>query len=104
VCFSEVPGYATPACQTINVSTGATTTLTGLFAQDGYLQVVTSPAVSGTVYVDGIPRDDWGVWTEMPPATYDVCFGQVTGLANTPACQSVSVTPGQTATVTGTYS
>jgi hypothetical protein len=104
VCFSSVQGFTTPACQTVTVSTNATTTVTGAFAQRGFLQVHTSPASAGTVFINGSPADDWGVYTDLPPGTYQVCFGVAGSFANTPACQSAVVTGGATTTITGTYS
>ena len=78
VCFSALQGYTTPACQSVTVTSGATTTVTGTFVQRGFLQVQTSPAVAGTIYINGIPADDWGVYTDLPVGTYTVCFGAVT--------------------------
>jgi hypothetical protein len=66
--------------------------------------VFTSPASPGTVFINGIPSDDWGVFTDLAPASYQVCFGAVVGFANTPACQSAVVTAGSTTAITGTYS
>ena len=104
VCFSSVPGYTTPACQTVAITNGGTTVVTGTFAQRGFLKVQTSPATPGTIFIDGNPSDDWGVWTDFPVGTHQVCFGQSAGFANTPACQSAVVTAGATTVVTGTYS
>lgn len=104
VCFTAVAGYTTPACQTVTVTAGATTSVTGTFVQRGYLKVVTSPAVGGTVSINGLPADDWGVYTDLPAGTYQVCFGAATGKSNTPACQSATVTAGATVTITGVYS
>src|SRR6202023_2208769 len=53
VCFSAVQGYTTPACQTVSVSSGITTTVTGSFVQRGFLRVMTSPALPSTISVDG---------------------------------------------------
>jgi DNA-binding beta-propeller fold protein YncE len=102
VCFSSVQGYTTPACQTVTVTAGATTTVTGTFTQRGFLQVETSPAVAGTIYINGTPADDWGVYTDRPAGTYTVCFGAVTG-ETAPACQTPTVTAATTTTITGTY-
>ncbi len=102
VSFTDVPGFTTPAPQWVTVSNGVTTEWPGLFGARGYLRVITSPPVPSTIYVDGVPRNDWGMWTDLPPGTHEVCFGWVTGYA-TPACQTVNVTAGQTSTVTGTF-
>ena len=102
VCFTRVEGYTTPSCQTVSVANGATTVVTGTFVQRGFLKVVTSPAVAGTISINGNPADDWGVFTDLPVGTYNVCFGAVVG-KTAPACQSRSVTAGTTNTTTGTY-
>jgi hypothetical protein len=102
VCFSSVQGYTAPGCQTVSVTAGNTTTVTGSFTQRGFLQVLTSPAVAGTIYVNGSPRDDWGFFTDLPTGAYTVCFGAVTGQTS-PACQTPTVTAGSTTTITGVY-
>lgn len=102
VCFSDVPGFVTPTCQAVNVQVGATTTVTGAFVRTGSLRVITAPAVASTISVDGVPRNDWGVWTDFASGSHQVCFGQVAGF-NPPPCQVVNVNAGQTTTVTGTF-
>ena len=64
--------------------------------------VDTAKASVGTVFVDGIPRNDWGMWTDLDPGDYQVCFGDVTGYT-TPVCQTATITAGTTNTITGTY-
>jgi hypothetical protein len=102
VHFSHIEGYAEPADQTVSVTAGNTTTVTGTFTQRGSLRVITSPAVSGTISVDGTPRNDWGMWTDVPVGSHIVSFGSVPGFT-TPADQSVMVNAGSLTTVTGTY-
>jgi hypothetical protein len=102
VCFGEVPGYTKPACQDINMTAGNTTNVVGNYTQNGYLRAITSPALPSTITVDGVPRNDWGLWTEVPPGTYEVCFGAVEDF-NVPTCRDVAVTAGNTATTTGTF-
>lgn len=102
VSYSHVEGFTEPAPQTVTVTAGATTTVTGTFTQRGELQVETSPAVPATIVVDGTPTDDWGVFTDFPAGSHEVCFEPVPGYT-TSACQSVTVTAGQTTTVTGDY-
>ena len=102
VCFTAVPGYTTPPCQTATMSQYATTNVTGTFVQRGYLHVTTSPAVGAQIKVDGIPRNDWGVFTDLPTGIHQVCFGAVAGFTP-PPCQNVNLTAGATTNVTGTF-
>jgi hypothetical protein len=104
VSFAHVQGYTEPAPQTITITAGSTTTVTGAFIQRGTLRIQTSPAVAATILVDAVPRDDWGVWTDIPAGSHVVCFGPAAGLANTPACQTLTVNPGVETDVTGSYS
>jgi hypothetical protein len=103
VHFSDVPGYATPPDQTVTVTAGATTTVTGNFTQLGYLHVVTNPAVAGTLGIDGVVRDDWGAWFPLTPGTHTVHFGNVAGYT-APADEQVTVVAGSTVTTIGNYS
>ena len=102
VCFSWVEGYTTPACQTVTVTSGATTTVTGTFVPRGSRESQTSPAVPGQISVDGTPMDDWGVWTDIPTGPHNVCFVAASNFT-APACQIVTVAAGTTTQVTGTY-
>jgi hypothetical protein len=102
VCFSALQGYTAPTCQSVTVTSGATTSVTGTFTQRGFLHVETSPAVAATIFIDGTPADNWGVYSDMPAGTYQVCFGLVAGYT-TPACQNPTVTAGSTTVITGTY-
>ena len=60
VSFTHIEGYTDPAPQTVTVTAGVTTTVTGTFTQRGTLRVITSPAVPSTISVDGIPRERLG--------------------------------------------
>jgi streptogramin lyase len=105
VTFSHVTGYTEPSPQTVTVTAGVASTVTGTFIQRGVLRVSTAPTpAKGTISVDGIPRDDWGTWTDIPTGSHIVCFGAAPGYANTPACQPATINPGASTTVTGTYS
>jgi hypothetical protein len=104
VCFTALEGYSGPPCQTVSVSAGGTTNVTGTFTPRGFLRVITSPAVPGTIIVNGLPRNDWGMWTDLPAGSVQVCFGySAAGSRVTPACQNAAVVAGSTTTVTGTY-
>ena len=102
VCFTSVAGYTTPACQSLTATAGATSSVVGTFVPRGYLQVSTSPAVAGRISVDGVGRDNWGLFTDLATGSHQVCFGAVAGYTP-PACQTVTVTAGATTPVTGTY-
>jgi hypothetical protein len=104
VSFSHVPGYTEPASQTVTVTAGATASAVGNFTQRGTLRVLTSPAAPGTITVGGVPRDDWGMWTDIPTGSHLVCFGPASGFANNPACQMATVNARVETDVTGTYS
>jgi hypothetical protein len=102
VFFTHVEGYSEPAPQQVTISAGQTTIVNGSFTQRGSLRVLTSPAVPGTIIVDGLPRNDWGMWTDIPVGNYQVCFGAVADFAP-PGCENANVQAGQLTTVTGTY-
>lgn len=95
VSFSHVTGFDDAAPVTQLLQAGVTNTITGVFARRGYLHVKTDPPVAATIYVDGTPREDWAMWTDMPPGSYDICFGSVEGYA-TPPCQEATVIAGLT--------
>ena len=102
VCFASVPGFNPPGCQVATVTRGATTAVVGAFGGRGYLHVSTSPAVASQITIDSIPRDDWGVYTDLAAGYHQVCFGAVANFA-TPACRTVAVTEGATTNTTGTF-
>ena len=86
----------------MTISAGQTTTVNANFIQRGSLRVITSPAVPGTISVGGVPRNNWGLWTDIPVGNYQVCFGAVADFT-APACQNANVQAGQLTTITGTY-
>jgi len=102
VCFRRVQGYRTPNCETVDLVDGQTTTVVGEFVGQAYLHVTTSPAVPSRISIDGTPRDNWGVYTDLPVGTHQVCFGSTAGYTP-PACQTVDLVAGTTSTVTGTF-
>ena len=100
--FTDVPNLHTPAPITQTVVAGQVTTVQGIFGYDGWLRVITDPAVAGTIFVDGVPRNDWQMWQSMPAGTYTVTFGDVEGYI-TPGPQTAVVTEGATTVITGSY-
>jgi hypothetical protein len=60
----------------------------------GLFRVQTSPAVPTRIFVDGIPRNDWGLdWVKMPPGTYMLSFSDVFS-HNTPTEVDITYYPG----------
>jgi Ca2+-binding RTX toxin-like protein len=102
VCFTDVSGFQTPGCQTVDITLDATTTVVGTFVANGWLRVQTSPALPGTITVNGTSTNDWGSWSDLPPGGYTVCFGQVQGF-DAPACVATSVAAGVQTDVAGVY-
>ena len=73
ICFTDVPGYITPACESIVIVDGVTTTVSGDFERKGSLRATTSPPANVVISVDGVPRNNWGLLTTVPAGTYTVC-------------------------------
>jgi hypothetical protein len=104
VSFTHVEGFTEPVPQTVTVVAGATTTVNGVFTARGSLRVVTSPAVGTRITVNGIPRNDWGMWTDLPTGTYTVCAGiDPNHVRIPPPCSVAVVSAGALTTVTATY-
>ena len=101
-CFTDVPGFETPPCETINTTPAATTTVTGVFTPLASLQVQTSPPVPATISVDGVPMNEWGMWTDVVPGLREVCFGAVEGYT-APPCEQHNLVPGANPVVVGVY-
>jgi hypothetical protein len=102
VCFTHIEGWTEPACQSVTVTSGGTSTVMGSFIQRGSLRVVTSPALPSQIKLDGNPTNDWSTWTDVPTGSHVVCFGAVAGYSP-PACQTVTVTAGKLTTTTGIF-
>ena len=68
----------------------------------GDLVVSTAPAVKATISVDGVPRNTFGVGTDLSVGEHDVCFGPMGGFRS-PACQRVEVRAGETTSIVGAY-
>ncbi len=100
--FSDVPGYETPSDIAISVADGGTTTINAEFALLGLLRVVSQPAVKTTISVDGVPSNDFGLWTYIVPGSHTVSFGPVAGY-DTPANQTVNVRSGGQEVITGVF-
>jgi len=102
IAFSDIANLQTPPSISVTVPAGGIAMAEGVYGAMGWLRVVTDPAVPGTINVDGIPRDDWGMWIALPPGLYAVSFGSVAGYRAPPA-QGVEVVAERLTTVTGVY-
>ena len=102
ISFSDVPGLGTPDAFLVNVTPGQVTNVTGVYQSYGFLRVTTEPAVAATISVDGVRRNDWGVWIAVPPGTYQVAFGEVDGY-RPPRPQTATVLAEQTTHIVGAY-
>jgi Ca2+-binding RTX toxin-like protein len=110
VCFSDMEGWTAPGCVTAEILEGQTSVVEGSYAQRGWLRVTAVglydanpgdnfPAISNpvpaTISVDGIPMNDWGMWTDLDVGEYEVCFGAVE-FYTAPACELLTVVAGET--------
>ena len=102
VCFSGVPGFATPVCRTVEVVPGVTATTEGEFTRLGLLRVDVTPSVAIDVLVDGVPRNQFGLYTFFAPGTYEVCGTDAPDGRTAPCVQAV-VAPGDSTTVVLEY-
>ncbi len=96
--FADVPNFESPISYDVSFypftggSTGSetlpvgslipvypnTTTLVNLnFQEEGFLRVVTNPPAPGTIYIDGMPKEPWGLWVSVPPGTYNITWGDI---------------------------
>ena len=102
VSFSDVAGLGTPEPRSVTILAGQTTETVGTYRLHGYLRVITSPSTNAPISVDGVRRNDHGMWQSMPPGTYTVSFGAAVGYT-APIDQTAVVVAGTLTEVLGTY-
>jgi Ca2+-binding RTX toxin-like protein len=102
VCFTDVQLFTTPTCRTVVVNVDQTTTTDGQFTANGWLRVQTNPPLPSTITVEGEPANDWGMWSDIAPGIYEVCWGAVEFWAP-PLCQDATVTAGATTPIIGDF-
>jgi hypothetical protein len=108
VAFNNVQGWTTPSSQTFNISSGITTSLTGVYVQQtGSLTVTISPAAA--VSAGAMWNVDGGAWqasgttiSGLTLGQHTVAFNNIAGW-NTPANQTANITNGQPTSLTGAY-
>jgi hypothetical protein len=93
-----------PLSQPVEVYSDGTTQVVVSFTQLGNLRVETSPVLptANTIFVDGNPMNDWGLWVNLEAGDYTVSFQDMDGY-QTPPPTAVAVTSGVTTHVTGDY-
>lgn len=104
VTFGGVRNFASPPPVVVVVESGTTVSVIGRFAPRGSLRVITDPPAAGSIVVKGIALGRWGIWLSADAGTYEICFGPAPGHSREPGCQLGTVSPGQSAVVTATYS
>jgi hypothetical protein len=102
VCFTGVPGFATPPCRIVTVVEGETAVTEGVFERLGLLRVDVEPSIAVDVLVDGIGRNQFGLFMFMRAGTYEVCGTPAAGMLS-PPCRNVTVAPGPVTSTTLTY-
>ncbi len=95
ICFSDVPGFTTPPCETVTVVEGQTTVVDGIFGEQSALRAVTVPATDVVITVDGVPRNQWGLLTAIDVGPATVCAQFPTG----EICEAISLVAGIESTV-----
>ena len=108
VAFNTIPGWNTPAPQTVTIANGQTTPAGGLYVlQTGSLTVTIGPA--DAVSAGALWNVDGGSWqgsgttfSGLTVGSHTLAFNTVTGW-NTPAPQTVTIANGQTTPAGGTY-
>jgi hypothetical protein len=106
--FNDIPGWTKPAFQTVNITAGQTTRITGTYTQiPGSLRATISP--NGAVTAGAQWRIAGGAWRShdetvgnLIPGSHNVEFKVITGWTR-PASMNVTVTSAQTTQATGTY-
>ncbi len=108
VSFKTVTGWKSPAKVAVNVTAGATASVTGTYSPIGAVKVTLSPAEAVTAGAQW--KLDAGAWrasgvtlTGLSEGTHTLSFRAVTGWTS-PATRSVNIVRAQTLNITAAYS
>jgi len=102
ISFGDIPGWITPGDVNIAIEEETTTQVSAQYSPMGFLRVTTEPALPATISVNGIPRDDWGLWMPVPAGVYTISFGAQANYAP-PGPLTVSVGAGLGVHAIGQY-
>jgi peptide/nickel transport system permease protein len=101
--YTDVPGYVTPPSVGFEIEARSDVMeITANFTQCGKLNVSTSPEVPATISVDGFPRGEGSLLSDVTPGTYTISFGEVEGYLP-PVNSTVTVGPGGRVDLIGQY-
>ncbi len=109
VTYNTIPGWTSPAPQTVTITKDDTTTASGTYVlQTGSLRVTLLPAeavaagAQWSINGGGTWNDSGVTVTGLPVGDYTVTFKTIPDWGN-PAPQTVTITKNVTTTMTGTY-
>lgn len=100
--FGSYYGWDAPKPLKTSIRASQSVSIEGNFTRLGHLTVSTSPALPSTIYVDGIPRNDWVLSADVRAGHYNVSFGDVEGYT-TPSHVTVEVVAGENTSVVGEF-
>jgi subtilisin family serine protease len=86
----------------IPIYEGKTTEIKAYFRPLGSLRVETYPPLPVTIYIDGVPRNEWGLWVDIERGNYTITFEPYDGYP-TPPPTNVSVREGRLTHIIGNY-
>lgn len=87
------PEETIPALLPPDTYGGQSESILGYAATSGLLRVETSPPVPTRIFLDGIPRNDWGLdWVKLPAGEYTLSFSDVPGYL-APISQPIEILP-----------
>jgi hypothetical protein len=107
VSFSAVPGWTSPTNRSVAIASNQTAHITGIYQQQGAVQVTIGPAAAVTAgaqwQVDGGAWQNSGVTvSNLAPGSHTISFSTITNWTK-PSDQVVAVVSSQTTNVTASY-
>lgn len=88
--INKVGDTTIPGFPVVTAQSQFSTAVIGQPGATGWLRVQTVPAVPSTIFIDGTPRDAWGLnWVELPAGSYTLSLSDLQGFA-TPTQVSVT--------------
>lgn len=101
ISFGDVPGYVKPENQSVVITQGHLTQVTGTYYLPLTLKINSSP-VQGEVFIDGTSWGTTPISREFKAGQYVISFGNIDGYTR-PADQTVTLAWGETKEIEGVY-